>query len=82
MHTFCMNWKDEGVTGDTVQSSLKEKLRFYAEREGQNVCRGFKSENERKPQVNHKDFNVSNNRMWNLEWVTDEENKAYSQKYR
>lgn len=30
-----------------------------------------------KPQVNHKDGNNKNNSFTNLEWVTDEENKAH-----
>ena len=30
-----------------------------------------------KPQVNHKDGNNRNNSYTNLEWVTDEENKAH-----
>ena len=33
---------------------------------------------ENKPEVHHKDHNKANNAAWNLEWVTDEENKAYA----
>lgn len=33
-----------------------------------------------KPQVNHKDMNKANNCINNLEWVTDQENKAHAQK--
>ena len=29
------------------------------------------------PQVNHKDFNKKNNKVENLEWVTDEDNKSH-----
>lgn len=46
------------------------------------VAEAFIPNPDNKPQVNHKDFDVANNRMWNLEWVTDAENKAYSDKYR
>ena len=31
-----------------------------------------------KPEVHHKDDNKANNAVWNLEWVTDEENKEYA----
>ena len=35
---------------------------------------------ERKPQVNHKDTDKSNNCFWNLEWVTNGENQTHAYK--
>lgn len=33
---------------------------------------------ENKPEVHHRDNNPANNAVWNLEWVTGEENKEYA----
>ena len=33
-----------------------------------------------KPEVHHKDDNKANNAVWNLEWVTGEENREYAHK--
>lgn len=41
------------------------------------VATAFIPNPEGKPQVNHKDGNNRNNSFTNLEWVTDEENKAH-----
>lgn len=46
------------------------------------VAEAFIPNPEGKPHINHRDFDPGNNRMWNLEWVTDEENKEYSKKWR
>ena len=42
------------------------------------VAEAFIENADNKPQVNHIDGNIENNRADNLEWVTDSENKAHS----
>ena len=42
------------------------------------VAEAFVPNTEGKPQVNHIDGNIENNHADNLEWVTDNENKAHS----
>lgn len=42
------------------------------------VAEAFIDNHYRKPQVNHIDGDVTNNSYSNLEWVTDDENKAHS----
>jgi hypothetical protein len=42
------------------------------------VAEAFIDNPQGKPQVNHIDGNLNNNRADNLEWVTDNENKAHS----
>jgi hypothetical protein len=34
------------------------------------------------PEVNHKDFDVSNNKLENLEWVTKEQNRYHTNRYK
>lgn len=41
------------------------------------VCAAFHPNPQNKPQVNHKDLNRTNNAAANLEWVTDDENRAH-----
>jgi len=42
------------------------------------VAKAFIPNPSNKPQVNHKDFNTSNNNVDNLEWVTEKENAIHS----
>jgi hypothetical protein len=42
------------------------------------VCLAFIENPENKPFVNHKDENPSNNKIENLEWITNKENINYS----
>lgn len=42
------------------------------------VCQAFLQNPENKPIVNHKDENRSNNKLENLEWMTNRENVNYS----
>ena len=44
------------------------------------VAEAFLKNPFEKPQVNYIDGNKQNNCMWNLEWVTDEENKEHQRK--
>lgn len=66
-------YKIISVRIETEQGIKKKKL--YVHRL---VATAFIPNPERKPTVNHKDHNRSNNAVSNLEWVTDTENAQYS----
>lgn len=51
------------------------KKRLYAHRL---VANAYLENNEKKPEVNHKDGNKLNNKIENLEWVTSQENIQHS----
>lgn len=46
------------------------------------VCEYFLPNPENKRCINHKDYNKENNKVDNLEWVTDSENQTYNHKFR
>jgi hypothetical protein len=72
--------KKEVVKGGYLRVTLSEnniQKRFQIHRL---VAIIFLNNNEQKPCVNHKDGNVSNNRVENLEWCTYSENENHSYK--
>ena len=58
---------------------FKNGKRFH-KRVNRLVAEAFIPNPDNLPQVNHKDGNKENNSFTNLEWVTDEENKAHRRK--
>jgi len=69
--------RDQGHNGGAylrVYSPLTKK-RYYAHRL---VAKHFLSGEKNQTEVNHKDMNVWNNRVENLEWVSPKENRAHA----
>ena len=61
-----------------VQICLSHKNKHYAMRRCRLVAMAFIPNPENKPQVNHKDKNVTNDDVMNLEWVTAKENRIHA----
>lgn len=70
------NGKGYKIVGLPINTETGAKIKnFYIHRL---VAIAFIANPEKKPEVNHKDHNRSNNNVNNLEWVTDKENTDYS----
>jgi hypothetical protein len=65
-------------TGGYYNTLLWKNNKSYNKRINRLVALTFIPNPENKPYVNHKDGNKLNNNDWNLEWVTDSENKKHA----
>ena len=70
--------KPKAVTGGYLSVGLYKGGKRKEHKVHRLVAIAFISNNEEKPYVNHKDFNVQNNNVDNLEWCTPKENTTYS----
>lgn len=78
--TYCVNWcgrilKQRKHTNGYLRVSLGKENEHFVHRL---VAKAFIPNPENKPYVNHKDGDKQNNKVGNLEWVTEKENSIHA----
>ena len=64
-------------TNGYIEFQLSKKGKRFCKLAHRLVAEAFIPNPENKPQINHKDENIQNNKFDNLEWVTAKENANY-----